>query len=290
MSSGGGKSGNEVTEESIPDWIRFPAIRNLQRAEDVQRIEYMPYRGAEVAGFTDNQIAAFQNNNNAATAFGLQAPTNAMSGMPTPELYANGMRGYSSMPLYDQALAETKKAQPDAVAQYDSLFGSNVGTTYNPYPTGSPNSSSGGGGNNAVDPNMLAIQKLRDDRDNAVIPPVNYNTSGSGSNPFGYLDNVPKSPPGGGLGKYFTADNMDAFGSAIGGLGQLASGWAALKNIGLQRDAYDTMKNQWERNYGDQTTVANNMIADRNAWRNANNMTTTANYVGGQAPGKNYAG
>lgn len=194
MSSGGGKSGNEVTEESIPDWIRFPAIRNLQRAEDVQRIEYMPYRGAEVAGFTDNQIAAFQNNNNAATAFGLQAPTNAMSGMPTPELYANGMRGYSSMPLYDQALAETKKAQPDAVAQYDSLFGSNVGTTYNPYPTGSPNSSSGGGGNNAVDPNMLAIQKLRDDRDNAVIPPVNYNTSGSGSNPFGYLDDVPNSP------------------------------------------------------------------------------------------------
>ena len=119
---------------------------------------------------------------------------------------------------------------------------------------------------------------------------IRYNTSGSGSNPFGYLDNVPKSPPGGGLGKYFTADNMDAFGSAIGGLGQLASGWAALKNMGLQRDAYNTMKDQWERNYGDQTTVANNMIADRNAWRNANNMTTTANYVGGQAPGKNYAG
>ena len=41
---------------------------------------------------------------------------------------------------------------------------------------------------------MLAIQKLRDDRDNAVIPPVNYNTSGSGSNPFGYLDDVPNSP------------------------------------------------------------------------------------------------
>ena len=95
---------------------------------------------------------------------------------------------------------------------------------------------------------------------------------------------------GGGGSGLFTAENMNAFGSAIGGLGQLASGWAALKNMGLQRDAYDTMKNQWERNYGDQTTVANNMIADRNAWRNANNMTTTANYVGGQAPGKNYAG
>ena len=51
MSSGGGKSGKntEQTDRDIPDWLKQPAIRNLQRAEDVQRIEYMPYRGAEIA-------------------------------------------------------------------------------------------------------------------------------------------------------------------------------------------------------------------------------------------------
>ena len=145
MSGGGGKSGSDVAETSVPDWIKFPAIRNLQRAEDVQRIEYMPYRGAEVAGFTDNQIASFNNNNATARSFGFDAPTDAMSGMPTPELYANGMRGYSSMPLYDEALALTKEAQPEAFAQNEALFGTDVGTTYNPYPTGNPNAGFGGG-------------------------------------------------------------------------------------------------------------------------------------------------
>jgi len=48
----GGKGGSETTETTIPDWLKQPAIRNLQRAEDVQRIEYMPYYGADVAAFT----------------------------------------------------------------------------------------------------------------------------------------------------------------------------------------------------------------------------------------------
>ena len=148
MSSGGGKSGSDVAETTIPDWIKFPAIRNLQRAEDVQRTEYMPYRGPEVAGFTDNQLSAFQNNNDAARAFGLSAPTDAMSGMPPPEVYANGMRGYDSMSLYDQALADTKAAQPEAFAQNEALFGTDVGTTLNPYPTGNPSGGGGGNGGN----------------------------------------------------------------------------------------------------------------------------------------------
>jgi hypothetical protein len=83
-----------------------------------------------------------------------------------------------------------------------------------------------------------------------------------------------------GLGKYFTADNMNAFGSAIGGLGKLASGWAALKNIGLQRDAYNTMKDQWERNYADAAAVTNNQIRRVNAWADAQGMPTSDDYIG----------
>lgn len=128
MSGGGGKSGKETTTEetTIPDWLKQPAIRNLQRAEDVQRIEYMPYRGAEIAAFNDVQNLAMNNNLNTAKAFGLLAPDSTMtaeSQMPTPTEFAGGFKGYSSMPLYDQALAETRKAQPDAVAQYEALFG-----------------------------------------------------------------------------------------------------------------------------------------------------------------------
>ena len=126
----GGKGGSKTSETTIPDWIKDPAIRNLQRAEDVQRIEYMPYYGADVAAFTPTQNAAFNTNIGAAEAFGLLAPNTltATSGMPTPTDF-NGFSAYSSQPLYESALAELKANQPDAVAQYDALFGSNVPTT-----------------------------------------------------------------------------------------------------------------------------------------------------------------
>lgn len=144
MSGGGGKSGSDVQETSIPEWLKAPAIRNMQRAEDLQRIEYMPYRGPEVAGFTPSQISAFQNNIDTAKAFGLATPGSVMDGIPTAKTYAGGLSGYDSMDLYDQALAETKKYQSDATAQYDALFGSNVGTTA--YPGGAYSNNMGGGG------------------------------------------------------------------------------------------------------------------------------------------------
>jgi len=128
MSSGGGKGGKntEQTDRDIPEWLKQPAIRNLQRAEDVQRIEYMPYRGAEIAAFNDVQNLAMNNNLNTARAFGLLDPSSTLtaeSQMPTPTEFDGGFRGYSSMSLYDQALAETKAQQPGAIAQYEALFG-----------------------------------------------------------------------------------------------------------------------------------------------------------------------
>ncbi len=131
MSGGGGKGGSKTQETTIPAWIRDPAIRNLQRAEDVQRIEYMPYYGAEVAAFNPMQNAAMNNNIATAQAFGLLDPNStltATTGMPTPTDF-DGFSGYSSQPMYESALAELKAKQPDAVAQYDALFGANVPTT-----------------------------------------------------------------------------------------------------------------------------------------------------------------
>lgn len=128
MSSGGGKGGKNTqqTDRDIPDWLKQPAIRNLQRAEDVQRIEYMPYRGAEIAAFNDVQNLAMNNNLDTARAFGLLDPSSTLtaeSQMPTPTEFDGGFKGYSSMSLYDQALAETKAQQPGAIAQYEALFG-----------------------------------------------------------------------------------------------------------------------------------------------------------------------
>jgi len=123
--SGGGKGGKKTTEKALPDWLRGPAERNLQRAEAVQQIEYMPYYGPDVAAFTPAQNAAFDANIGAAEAFGLLAPNSgltATSGMPTPTDF-DGFSGYSSQPIYESAKAELKAKQPGAVAQYDALFG-----------------------------------------------------------------------------------------------------------------------------------------------------------------------
>ena len=124
----GGKGGSKTQETTIPEWLRGPAARNLQRAEAVQQIEYMPYYGGDVAAFTPAQNAAFNTNIGAAEAFGLLAPNSgltATSGMPTPTDF-DGFSGYSSQPMYESALAELNAKQPGAVAQYNALFGNQV--------------------------------------------------------------------------------------------------------------------------------------------------------------------
>jgi len=144
MSGGGGKGGSKTTETTIPDWIKDPAVRNLQRAEDVQRIEYMPYYGADVAAFNPMQNAAMNNNISTAQSFGLLDPNSTLtaeSGMPTPTDF-DGFSGYSSQPMYESALAEMKAKQPDASAQYDALFGAPAMAQLN----ASRNRGRGGGG------------------------------------------------------------------------------------------------------------------------------------------------
>jgi len=124
MSSGGGKGGSRTTETKIPDWIAQPATRNLARAEAAQKIGYMPYSGPDVAAFNPMQQAAMQANIGAGEAFGLLSPGSLqpLQGMPAPQTYAGGMQGYSSMPLYDQAVAELQSRSPNQVAAYNQLF------------------------------------------------------------------------------------------------------------------------------------------------------------------------
>ena len=96
----GGKGGSKTTATQIPDWIKEPAQRNIARAEEAQKIGYMPYYGPDVAGFTPMEQQAMQSNIGAAQAFGL-APQgmNAMAGMPQTQQFNLGggqtIQGYS---------------------------------------------------------------------------------------------------------------------------------------------------------------------------------------------------
>jgi hypothetical protein len=131
----GGKGGGQSTKTEIPVWAEEATKRNLARAEDVQRIGYMPYYGPDVAAFNPTQQLAMQNNMDAAAAFGLASPgQNAMAGMPSATDY-NGIQGYSSGGLYDQAVAEFERNKPGYAREYNDLFAKNSSSNVPSYPT-----------------------------------------------------------------------------------------------------------------------------------------------------------
>ena len=125
--SGGGKGGSTKSAQEIPSWMREPAIRNIARAEQAQQIGYQPFFGLDVAAVNPTQQAAGQAKISAAQAFGM-APENltAYSSLPQTETI-DGITGYSSAPLYLDAVARAGEANPTQKEIYDSLFGNDKG-------------------------------------------------------------------------------------------------------------------------------------------------------------------
>jgi len=93
-----------------------------------------------------------------------------------------------------------------------------------------------------------------------------------------------------GLGKYMNKDFLGGAGSFLEGMGSLASGWAALKNLKLTRQAMENQQNQWTTNYEAQRLATNNAIANQNAWKQAQGRTDYGSYVGGKPAGTQYVG
>ena len=193
----GGKGGSQTTQVEIPSWIQQPSIRNMARAEALQKVGYQPYMGPDVAGFTQPQQQAMQSNLNAAAAFGLVDPgMDAMAGMPqaTPLTYdadglpsRTGLQGYSSYPMYQKAVDDYEAANPRQASQYNNLF---VKESNFVPPTGSNNSTSGTSG---------------------IVPfnPIDYSIFNA--NPYGQIDfnnpiGMPSVPD---MGNYITADQLD---------------------------------------------------------------------------------
>lgn len=119
--AGGGKGGSQTTEVKIPQWLESAAKQNIARADEIATLGYVPRFGPEVAAFTPMQEAAFANTGQAASAFGMPGGgMTGMEGMPAASEFAGGVRGYSSAPLYDQALSELQRTAP---GQYDFIRG-----------------------------------------------------------------------------------------------------------------------------------------------------------------------
>lgn len=119
----GGKGGSQSAKTEIPKWLEDQYKQVFARADQASQIGYQPYYGPTVAAFNPTQQQAMQNNIGAAQAFGM-APEGmqALAGMPQAQDFGNGVMGYSSAPLYEQALAEYRARMPGQAAQYDALY------------------------------------------------------------------------------------------------------------------------------------------------------------------------
>lgn len=117
----GGKGGSQTSRVEIPEYIEGPSRRNLQRAEQLAQVGYMPYYGPSVAAFTPMQTQAMQSTADAAAAFGLAPQMDVMAGMPQAQDFG-GIQGYGTGQMFEQSLAELGARQPAQTAAFNQLF------------------------------------------------------------------------------------------------------------------------------------------------------------------------
>ena len=159
----GGKGGSTTSSVEVPQYIEDAARRNLERADLISKIGYVPYYGPEVAAMTPAQEAAFAGTQQLAGAFG--TPTTMDMGVPAPQTFAGGVRGYSSAPMFEQAQFELGQRRPAQKAFIDSLFIDPFSGVFNPISTTpldmgevvdtttTTTTSGGGGGGSSINTN-----------------------------------------------------------------------------------------------------------------------------------------
>lgn len=114
----GGKGGTTTSKVEIPQYIEDASKRNLEKADTISELGYVPYYGPDVASFTPMQESAFQNTNDMASAFGMNVPESPMAGMPEAQTFAGGIQGYSSAPMFEESLATLEANRP---GQYNAM-------------------------------------------------------------------------------------------------------------------------------------------------------------------------
>tara|TARA_R110000751_G_scaffold158628_2_gene264309 strand:+ start:5710 stop:7704 length:1995 start_codon:yes stop_codon:yes gene_type:complete len=142
------KGGSTTNTTEIPEWLENAAIENINKGRAVSNIGYTPYYGPEVAAFNPMQASSFRATGSAADAFGLgpastvpsgasfgpHSPTWATDGMPEAQTFAGGIQGYSSAPMYEEALSQLQQNRP---AQYNAINNMFLDPITGASPTGS---------------------------------------------------------------------------------------------------------------------------------------------------------
>ena len=124
----GGKGGSQTTQVEILKYIEDASRANIAQGKEISQIGYTPYYGPEVTAVTPMQEAERHSAANCGSPFGLMPQIDAMAGMPQAQEFGGGVRGYSSAPLYEQAVAELAARRPGQAALINRQFVDPYGT------------------------------------------------------------------------------------------------------------------------------------------------------------------
>lgn len=119
--SGGGKGGQQTSTTQLPKWYEDMAKHSFDKANQAASIGYMPWMGLDVAAFSPQQELAFQQANNASSAFGMGSAGGGY--LPQAQRDASGAMGYSSYPGYLAAQQAWEKQMPEQAGRYWGMYG-----------------------------------------------------------------------------------------------------------------------------------------------------------------------
>jgi len=118
----GGKGGSTSASVEVPEFIRAPAERNIQRAEQVQQLGYMPYMGVDVAAPTPGMQNLMQQRGRTAEMLGIVGPGyDPMAGMPEAQTIG-GVTGYRSYDPAFESVQMLAEAAPEQMGRFGALY------------------------------------------------------------------------------------------------------------------------------------------------------------------------
>jgi hypothetical protein len=118
----GGKGGSTSASVEVPEFIRAPAERNIQRAEQVQQLGYMPYMGVDVAAPTPGMQNLMQQRGRTAESLGIVGPSyDPLAGLPEAQTMG-GITGYRSYDPGYEAVQQLAQTFPDQMSRYNALY------------------------------------------------------------------------------------------------------------------------------------------------------------------------
>lgn len=105
-------SKTEKSTMAVPKWYEDAARAQIGMGQKVAQQGYTPFMGADVAAFTPQQLGGMQSASDWGTAFGMNPQTNIAASLPQSQQFAGGIQGYSSAPMYFDALNQLKTQMP----------------------------------------------------------------------------------------------------------------------------------------------------------------------------------